>query len=81
VEFLVERDAGLVRGLELDLVADGGGEDGAAEDRNQDGQEYERPSRAGYASSLFQGCLLGVYASRCGFDRRGPVAMDMDLVL
>jgi hypothetical protein len=41
-------------------LADGGGEDGAAEDRHKDGQKYERPSRAGYARSLFQGCLLRV---------------------
>ena len=57
------------------------GEAGAAEDRNQEGQEGDRPSRAGYASPLFQGCLLRVDASVRGCARHGPEAMGIDGVL
>jgi hypothetical protein len=38
--FLVERDAGLMRGLELDLVADGSGEgDACGEEQAEDHQK------------------------------------------
>jgi hypothetical protein len=43
--FLVQRDAGLVRGFEFDLVADGGGEGLAGRGEQDKGQEERSDER------------------------------------
>jgi hypothetical protein len=41
----VEGDAGLMRGVELDLLADGSGEDNASSQEQTEGQEEKREAR------------------------------------
>jgi hypothetical protein len=63
----VKGDAGVVRGLQLDLVADGRGEcRGPVEDEGQDGQLDDQSQRANHGGRLIHGCLLRLITySRC----------------
>jgi hypothetical protein len=80
--FLLEGDAGLVRGFEFDLVADYDRRTSSnAEDWDKASQLCAQPSRTGHASAQLQGCLLRVDASCCILDRGVHKASSIALML